>query len=272
MTVRSPTFVVVVCALSVAFSGCAHQTTVQSDPPGATVYVDDVKRGQTPLVVETRVGPVDMTRVEVVDETSGEAARFDLIHNSMRSELVIAGIGAGIATFISAGFLVVPYLGGVLALELFLVVGAIGGTGLPPELVGAGAFASGALAILSYAALLGLAASAPWVALGTIGEFSRTAPDEVFVDFRENEVATRPVDALRSLDGTAHGQVPFASKRAPSDAQPTTTDARAPTPAALNAEDPDDENTDEEPADNDARRATGTTAPDIPPDLVEELP
>jgi len=277
MTSRALVVVVLAVHALAALSGCAHQTTVQSDPPGATVYVDDVKRGQTPLVVESRTGPVDMTRVEVVDETTGEAARFDLIHNSLRSELVVAGIAAGVATFVAAGLFIVPYLFGVVALEAFVIFGAIGGTGTPNELVSLGAAVSAAVAILSYAALFALAASAPWVALGTIGELSHTAPDEVFVDFGENDVTSSPMDALRLLDGTAHGRTPMRAIAAPViapapdvpealEAPPSTTSGPAEEAAPPPAGEP--------PVDAEAHGddGGGATAPDIAPDLVDELP
>jgi len=281
MTVRALVVVALAAHALSALSGCAHQTTVQSDPPGATVYVDDEKRGQTPLVVESRTGPVDMTRVEVVDETTGEAVRFELIHNSLRSELVVAGIAAGVATFVAAGLFVVPYVFGVLALEAFVIFGAIGGTGTPNELVSLGTAVSAAVAILSYAALFALAASAPWVALGTIGELSHTAPDEVFVDFDENDVTSSPMDALRLLDGTAHGRTPMRALAAPGIAPvvapapgvPAALEAPPPT-TSLPAEEAAPPPNGEPPVDADARGddEAGATAPDIAPDLVDELP
>lgn len=45
--------------------GCAHSVTIQSDPPGATVFVDGDKRGPAPVTLEETSGFLKSHRVRV---------------------------------------------------------------------------------------------------------------------------------------------------------------------------------------------------------------
>jgi hypothetical protein len=43
-------------ALALALAGCRYDMVIESDPPGAEVYIDGIARGRTPLLVKEKPG------------------------------------------------------------------------------------------------------------------------------------------------------------------------------------------------------------------------
>ena len=256
---------VVTLALLVG-SACAHQTTYMSEPPGAEVFIDGERKGETPLVVDDTAGAPDVERVLVRDPRTGESMRFDVVHDSFHTAAVLAAVLGGIGTFLSAGLMVVPFLVGYGSLYAAIFTFSFGG--VDPMLAIGGVLAAFGLLYGSYAAGIFLAASAPTVALFLIGESARVGPDEVFVDFTESDVTTSPADLVIPLAGGSLAKNPsVVVDGVKSDRPDASADA-----TAIDRENPSPEG--DSPAgatSDDSERPAGTTSDDKQLDAPDEL-
>jgi len=187
----------------VLLTGCVHTTRIESEPPGASVYVDNELAGTTPLVYKERPSGVGSTRVEVRHD--GRAARFDLVRDGFSPLAVTgsAGVGAillGMSALSTAGFLM-SYVTTVLALVGGIFPTAPGG----PVLAVAG---TAGAAVGFYTMAYALALSAPLVVLLLVGEGSRVGPDTVRVDFEAGDIEASPPDLVVPLVGASAGYRP----------------------------------------------------------------
>ncbi|MCC7070932.1 MAG: PEGA domain-containing protein [Deltaproteobacteria bacterium] len=180
-------------ALLVCAAGCAHSIRVESEPPGATVFVGGKRVGTTPVELTEVSGGIDRVPVEVVH---GErAARFAYTSTGISSEAV--GAGAGLA-----GAMCLGGTAGVFAMPLALVLGTGG--------IFAGGVAGGpvfvALLLGGYCAYFGgllMASYAPYALIGTIGEAGRIGPDRIHVDLRPAvpEITSQPANMVEPWVG-----------------------------------------------------------------------
>lgn len=187
---------VVLCALA---SGCAHTIEVNSEPPGAAVYVDGEHVGETPLSLERQTSHADVVTLAV--QRGGREARVAVLENGWAWEAIVVGFGAMGATVLAG-----------MAAAVTGYVGVIGGA------LFAGTFGPAAIIVILAAVALmygGVLASSfaiflPFVAAG---EFGRRGPDEVWVDFREGLVTTSPAGHAQPLIGTSPGHLPLKPRK-----------------------------------------------------------
>lgn len=206
----------VMAAVALFPVGCAHTLEVRSDPPGADVYVDGERLGQTPLVVERETGKEDVSTLSV--RSRGREARFAVAQSGWSPEALVAGIAAGVATGLLGGL--VAGTGYVALAGVLIASPALGAATLPLFLGAVGLFYGGAL-VASFSAY------APFV---VAGEWGRTGPADVFVDFGSGDVVTSPPGHASPLIGVTEGFVPLARGRRPDEERPRPPSREEPRP------------------------------------------
>lgn len=87
-------------ALSISFlaASCAHPTLIQTDPPGAELYIDGVQVGITPYTLQDTPGSGD--RYEIVIQKSG----YQIVQSTLRQDQFswprgIASVTCGLCSF-----------------------------------------------------------------------------------------------------------------------------------------------------------------------------
>lgn len=214
MSARALGFVMAAVALLTV--GCTHTLEVRSDPPGADVYVDGERMGQTPLVLEQETGQEDVKTLSV--RSRGREARFAVAQSGWSPEAIAAGIAAAAATALLGGMMAgVGYVGLVAVL---VTSPALGAAALPFFIGAIGLFYGGAL-VASFSAY------APFL---VAGEWGRTGPADVFVDFGSGDVETSPPGHASPLIGVTEGFVPVAQSRRPDKKRPRAPSREDPRP------------------------------------------
>ena len=81
-----------VLVLALITSGCAHTISVESSPPGASVLVDGVPAGRTPMALAEKTGRDDLVSIEV--ERDGRTAHFAYQKTGVSTDAVIGATAA----------------------------------------------------------------------------------------------------------------------------------------------------------------------------------
>lgn len=145
--------------------GCAHSVQINSDPPGAEVFVRGQAIGTTPVAWQDETG--EQGQVEIVLKRGGEEKTVIIQKNQLAWEPIGAGAAAGAGACLGLGCLgggAISMLGSVFPLACFL--------GIP-------------LGIVQLVAL----AAGPGVAWWLYGN---KGPEAVTVDLTNNSVQTVP--------------------------------------------------------------------------------
>ncbi len=160
-----------------ACTGCAHQVSFRSDPPGADVVVDGELIGKTPVTWQEPVGDEGIYEVEA--RRPGEVQRFTMRKQGYSvptaAMTAAACMGSSIGLSIAGGMV---WVVSIIAVPFTLGVSLL-------------------LAPVGFVAVLG-GVIAFWPAVITTAfvtyMFGRTAPDVVFIDFANERVSTQPTD------------------------------------------------------------------------------
>jgi hypothetical protein len=179
---------VVLCALS---SGCAHQVMVKSEPPGASVYVDDQKVGVTPVAIEEKTGPSGLMTIEV--QHGDRAQRLAYKRAGFAVQPIVVGAVAGAVVFVGG---ITLLFGSVLILPIaFIATVATFGLGAPFLLLALAAYVGGIVGV----------SIGPDLPLWAAGFYGRQGPDSILVDFTSPQDA----NAARVSSSPADMVVPF---------------------------------------------------------------
>jgi hypothetical protein len=108
--------------LSVLGSGCAHKTLIQTEPPGANIFIDDRPLGPSPVVYESGPFSPDSVRVRV------EAEGYEVRHGKLGHTewflwpALLAGIPV-LGVPIGLPFVLIPLIGPIIAVAIAVVWG-----------------------------------------------------------------------------------------------------------------------------------------------------
>lgn len=177
-------------------SGCAHTISVESSPPGASVLVDGVPAGRTPMALAEKTGRDDLVSIEV--ERDGRTAHFAYQKTGVSTDAVIG------ATAASCGMCAVG-VGGLVGLVVLI-----------PTLVFVATAPQVAIPVIiaAYAAyVIGvmLVGYAPYALVVGIGEGGRKGPERIHVDFSKGTpvVTTTPDGMSTPLVGRSRSRPPL---------------------------------------------------------------
>jgi hypothetical protein len=159
--------------------GCAHSVHIDSDPPGADVYVDGQYIGKTPVAWEEDSGRTDFIPVEV--HGHGRVHRFALKRDGIAPGPIALGIaggvgGVGLGLLGFATYFAMYFAGIIITSEGNPNVGVpILMLSLVPNVLGS--------------LLFTLGIHAPFIA---VGEYGRIGPDSVQVDLTNGQEHSEP--------------------------------------------------------------------------------
>jgi hypothetical protein len=185
-----------------AHLGCAHQVRIESDPPGADVYIDGEYKGKTPLEWEETTARTDFVPVEV--HGGGKAHRFALKREGFAGGPIALGIAGGVGG-VGLGVLGLASYFAFYFAGLVIITNGNPEVGVPILMLSMPAYAVGTL-------LLTLGIHAPFIA---VGEYGRISPDSVHVDLATQEVTTEPPNRSVPLLGRAVVKKPRKGKKRP---------------------------------------------------------
>lgn len=187
--------VLLLLAVTLLASACAHPVTLLSEPPGAEVYVDGERVGTTPYTLQEITGEPDSVTVELRHD--GVSARFGVLRTAWAVEPL----------FLSLGVL----LGGMALASLGSLIGALSAVIAPVALPLAIGFFVATFAA-QFVVIAGTAV-ASWGPFFVAGLFGRESPDTVKVDFRTGEITSSPGGYIEPLVGTPAGYRPLLRRR-----------------------------------------------------------
>ncbi|MFH1810961.1 MAG: hypothetical protein ABIJ09_19630 [Pseudomonadota bacterium] len=205
MRPRSALVVSALVSALVLGAGCAHTTSIHSQPEGAQVFIDDDKEaaGTTPYVLSRGAGRVRVVQqeqqleVELLRHTDWGHTALHTATACLLSALCLTGVGGGLWVLGAGLAAAAPVLGPIIAI-----------CGAPPAALGQ------ALWTVVGSALCGAVALPLSTLMTTVG------PDELHVDLERGTARTVPPDQCRVKAplGEDPSSLPAAGSSRPADA------------------------------------------------------